>query len=303
MSIIGQTVVREPLITEISDATAEQWHVKTGKTAYIVGGKVTGTAYTPAMMQFDGSTGYYSQPAVTTANNFFTCVARIHGVAATGGAQTIFRVGTTNLRLFLEVASGSNQITARAWENTTNNQLLYIQGNTVVTDGDYYTIFLAYNADAGTAVMYVNGQDDIDTGFGSHVITTGTLSTGSATITIGANHVGALLLGGEIGFVGYRDAYLTNWSDFMQADGTPKEIDEIGWKQWGGQPLFWNKGGLMTDNAGSAGAMTKNGTITGPSGGWPLFWNEHGQVSNNLGSAGDMTENGTIKVGNGGNYV
>ena len=87
----------------------------------------------------------------------------------------------------------------------------------------------------------------------------------------------------------------------MDVDGTPKEIDEIGWTEWGGQPHFWNKGGVMTDNKGVIGAMSTVGIFSTITGGWPLFWNEHGQVSNNQGSAGDMTENGLIVVGNGGN--
>jgi hypothetical protein len=55
---------------------------------------------------------------------------------------------------------------------------------------------------------------------------------------------------------------LTNWSDFMDGQGNPKQLDEISWTEWGAQPLFWNANGDMEANAGSAGNMSKNGTIT-----------------------------------------
>lgn len=54
----------------------------------------------------------------------------------------------------------------------------------------------------------------------------------------------------------------------LYSDGLPKALDESSWTEWGAQPLFWN---------------------------------EHGQMDNNLGSAGNMTRNGTIVIGKGGN--
>ena len=47
----------------------------------------------------------------------------------------------------------------------------------------------------------------------------------------------------------------------MDTSGNPKKLDESGWTEWGTQPLFWNEHGEMTNNKGSAGNMTKNGTI------------------------------------------
>lgn len=42
---------------------------------------------------------------------------------------------------------------------------------------------------------------------------------------------------------------------------------ETTWTEWGAQPLFWNEHGDMENNLGSAGAMTKNGTIVVGKGG------------------------------------
>ena len=294
------------------NATASAADVATGKTAYVNGGKVTGTGvYSPAMMEFDGSTGYYSKTQATSGNKV-TLVARfnlIENPSGTGAQYVVRSSGnTTDSRAAIILSDGNhatpavrNTINFLAW-NSAGAIICRLFSTEGVNMADtLVTVFASFDGDTGTGVMRVNGVSEDATHSSRVAPTTGTMDTGSATQSVGANWDGSLSSNGNIGFVGMHDAYLTNWQDFMAADGTPKEIDEIGWKQWGGQPLFWNKGGLMTDNAGSAGAMTKNGTITGPSGGWPLFWNEHGQGSNNQGSAGDMTENGLIVVGNGGN--
>ena len=271
-----------------------------------------GTFQTP-MMTFDGSTGYYAATP-TTAGNKVTAILRFSADTFTGGSvQCLFNVrGSSNRgRINCYIVSSDHATTSirnHAYfqvANSSGTPICQLHTGAVVVGNGNHTIFISFDGDTGTATFILDGAAVDDLSAPTRVApVTGTLDTGVGEISLSTNDPSSgwnLGITGSIGFFGHREAYLTNWTDFMQADGTPKEIDEIGWKQWGGQPLFWNKGGVMTDNAGSAGAMTKNGTITGPSGGWPLFWNEHGQMSNNLGSAGDMTENGLIVVGNGGN--
>ena len=274
-----------------------------------------GVSQTP-MMTFNGSTGYYNKTSLTTSGNKVTVVARFKHpsfLTATTVARYIVDIRGANNRFRPSFVMQPSDAAAELQQkvivyarNAAGTDLCKLLSTVVVTDDIEHLLFFSFDGDSGLATFIIDGLNADDTGYSARVApTTGTLDSGTGEALVGTNQSPAAgrYFDGDIGFFGYREAYLTNWSDFMEADGTPKEIDEIGWSQWGGQPLFWNKGGLMTDNAGSAGAMTKNGTITGPSGGWPLFWNEAGDMVNNLGSAGAMTKNGTINVGKGGNYV
>ena len=274
-----------------------------------------GVSQTP-MMTFNGSTGYYNKTSLTTSGNKVTVVARFKHpsfLTATTVARYIVDIRGANNRFRPSFVMQPSDAAAEVQQkvivyarNAAGTDLCKLLSTVVVTDDIEHLLFFSFDGDSGLATFIIDGLNADDTGYSARVApTTGTLDSGTGEALVGTNQSPAAgrYFNGDIGFFGYREAYLTNWSDFMEADGTPKEIDEIGWSQWGGQPLFWNKGGLMTDNAGSAGAMTKNGTITGPSGGWPLFWNEAGDMVNNLGSAGAMTKNGTINVGKGGNYV
>jgi hypothetical protein len=142
--------------------------------------------------------------------------------------------------------------------------LIRIHSNDAVTDGAEYTYFFEANTTAGTAVLIINGSDELDTGNSLHTVTTGTIDDAVGPAYFGASNVGPgnFPHGGKMGFTGYRDAGGLTWSDFMQTDGTPKPLDETTWAEWGAQPLFWHEAGKMDENLGSAGAMTKNGTIT-----------------------------------------
>lgn len=263
--------------TDTSDATAEQWHVKSGKTAYIDSGKVTGNAYTPAMMDFDGSTGYYQKTGITPTGNAATTVARIKipDFASSAGAH-IFSYASGSFRTLLLITGSSySGVSQRGKiqlfvQNSVSAEICRIISTTSFNTGDDATIFAAYDATAGTAILRINGQDEDDTGHADRTLTTGTLTTSGSAVMVVARHNtnSTNWVDGQIGFIGHREAYLTNWSDFMYSDGRPKAIDESSWTEWGAQPLIWN---------------------------------EHGQLDNNLGSLGNMTRNGTIVVGKGGN--
>jgi hypothetical protein len=262
-----------------------------------------GTAQSP-MMTFDGSTGYYNKTNITTSGNKVTAVVRFTASPLAGSARRIASATSTYGRFYItirasdDVTPSEQNVVFVQSSSTTGTMLCKLFAGNDLLDGNPHTLLYALDADTGTATFIVDGVNADDTGQANRVApTTGTLEQGATTsFGVGADASGVVPFDGDVGFFGAIDSYLTNWSDFMAADGTPKEIDEISWAQWGGQPLFWNKGGLMTDNKGSAGAMTANGTITGPIGGWPLFWNTYGQMSNNKGSAGDMTENGVVVV-------
>jgi hypothetical protein len=236
--------------------------------------------YTPAMMKFNGSTGYYSKTGITTAGNKVSVLIRLNIPSFTGttAIQRPFWVSGPSVAgfriLFIVYSSDyaaipalQNKFGAYA-ENAAGGTAFLILSSSVVADSSNHTILFAYDGDAGTAQLIIDGVDRDDTGSPTRVLGTATLKAGAATSCfVGADAGPANFVNGQIGFCGYRDAYLTNWSDFMQADGSPKALDESTWTEWGAQPFFWNEHGDMINNLGSSGAMTKNGTIVVGKGG------------------------------------
>jgi hypothetical protein len=143
-------------------------------------------------------------------------------------------------------------------QNSSGTEICRISSITSPLDDEYHTVFASYDGDNGLATFYIDAQDADDTGNPNRTLTTGTLATSSASLDVSSDQG---FFGGDIGYMGMRDAYLTNWSDFMEPNGRPKELDEIGWTEWGAQPVFWNEDGEMDINLGSAGNMVENGTI------------------------------------------
>jgi len=234
--------------------------------------------YTPAMMEFDGSTGYYSQTADFNTVNGWTVTGRIRWdggtiLSAGGFNRNIMLVqGTAYTKLGLSIVndevgderSGTLSISS---QSTTGSALATCYSNQIVSDGNVHTFFISYDPATAALVFKIDGADALNTGATGHTLTTGTITTGSNANYIGALTGSSRFFDGNMGFLGLRGAVLTNWSDFMQADGSPKALDESTWTEWGAQPVLWNEHCDMVNNLGSAGAMTKNGTINVGKGG------------------------------------
>lgn len=273
MSIVSRVVQSSG--TSTTDATAEQWHIKSGKTAYIASGKVTGNAYTPAMMQLNGSS--YWTGSRTTSGSVETVLCRFKIPSFTGGGTVnLFEIaGPTHTRLGGVIRSSDHATAAERSKlilfsgNSSGTTIMRLTSLSVVADNLVHGLFIAFSGSSGAAVFKIDGVDADDTGATGRVApTSGTMDSGGASLFgVGCNRSGSNPMTGQIGYFGQRDAYLTNWSDFMQTDGSPKELDESTWTEWGAQPLFWNEHGQLDNNLGSAGAMTRNGTIVVGKGG------------------------------------
>ena len=247
-----------------------------GNRMFIMHGDRYAGGYDPGMMTFDGSTGQYSKSTSAALNpSAVTAVARFNC-----GSQT----GTTTSQIIqADVVAGPSVlffsvVDASHTDTTIRNKLfIFVQNNssailcrlistTTVTDSTDHVVFFSYDPSAGTTILRMDGNDVNDTGHALHVLTTGTIANTAVSYTenVGSNVIPDRHFNGDIGYLGLRyDAYLTNWSDFMDGSN-PKELDESGWTEWGAQPRLWNQFGTMDDNKGSAGNMTENGTITGP---------------------------------------
>jgi len=240
------------------------------------GGAAPAPAYDPGMMTFDGSTGYYSHATLTTTGNLATGIIRINRASFSGvSAEYVYRVngiGSSNMRIgAILIANDSAATTAQSkivmqTENSSGAIVSKLVSTNVVCDGSDHTIFYAYDGDNGTAILYVDGVDADDTGSAHRIApTTGTLSTGTTVETfVGASAAATSLYGGSAGYFGYRNAYLTNPTDWYHPTNGLQEIDESGWTEWGSQPEFWEAQGEMDAQEGSEGNMSVTGTITGP---------------------------------------
>lgn len=231
------------------------------------------TIYNPAMMNFDGSTGYYSKTGLAITGNKFTVVCRFKITEFTdaNAYEAIFSVvdGNNYYRPLVIVYDNTNADVDRR-----NKLAMLVRSNSGVyigelfstinvADNQWHNLLVAFDGDNGTAVMLIDGVDVLDTSHADHTLTTGTLTTGSSA---GVATLSSAILrhwSGEIGFFGYDDQYLTIWSNFFNSNGEPVKQDESVWANsgWGSQPLFWNEHGFMEDDKGSLGNMTKNGTI------------------------------------------
>jgi hypothetical protein len=230
--------------------------------------------YTPDMMDYDGSTGYYRKTGITTSGNKVTGVLRFKIDSFTGGGfYYLCRIasnGPDRERLVIVAWSSDYadpDLAGRisVWTRNSSNALIsFLHSPAGYLDGESHTLFYSFDGDAGTATYRIDQEDADDTGNADRIApTVGTLGTGKKSqVGLGASNTGTKFVDGELGFFGHREAYLTNYIDFMDSLGNPKELDETTWTEWGAQPLFWNADGDMELNAGSAGNMTKHGTIT-----------------------------------------
>lgn len=260
---LALTVAEETLVGRITGGNIDDLSVSQVRTLLNV---LARSAYQPGMMYYAG--GYYVRNGVTVSGNKVTVV--IHFRVSSGAAtdnQRLLTVSDSTTRFSLTVLE-NDHATASAREklqmvvqNSSGTNVAVITSSSTVTAG-FHTCFLSYDGDAGTASMIINGADEKDTGSPLHVLTAGSLETGSMSFYVGSSAVPDLYASALIGSFGYGDVGGLSWSDFMGATGGPSIIDESpSWPTWGGQPLFWNSNGQLDRNRGSAGDMLKMGVV------------------------------------------
>lgn len=250
---------------------------------------------------FNGSTGYFVKSSVTlAASNKFTCVGRFKHPTAGATYQLVQVDNGTYVNTAIEFYA-DNRMRLTVW-NSAGTIICQARVNAAFDDDLWHTFFFTFDGDTGAVSLIVDGVERWESGWVSNINTTGTLPSGGASyITVGRDRGGIQYWDGECSFFGYAQVGGLSWSDFMDATGIPKEIDEVSWAEWGGAcPLVWNRYCQLDDNRGSAGNLTRTGTITHTAVAQPLFWHEAGKMDENRGYAGAMTVNGTVRLGKGG---
>ena len=254
------------------------------KAVQISGDPITGiVGYNPGMMTFDGATGFYKSASQTISGNIMTIVGRFTAPSQTV-AQDIIRIRDTAgaaPNRFLASVNPNNHATPDRRDcleiliqDSSAVSICRLQSLTDVNDGLEHTFFFSYNFATAAFVYKVDGVNADDVGSAGRIApTTGIPPTGTGfNVSIGSSN-GATpgnFHNGKIGYIGYHEVTAT-WSDFFETDGSPKELDEVTWTEWGAQPLYWEDQGEMDAQLGSTGNMAVNGTITGPTGGTALW--------------------------------
>ncbi len=233
--------------------------------------------YYPSMMEFTTSSSYYGG-TYTSSGNKVTLVARFNSGTFTGVNSGICASRGPNVRQrgALRIYASDNadseirNLLSFGVNNSANTEVCKLFSDAVMTDGEDHTVFAEFDGDAGTAVFVIDGVAHDASVTARVAPTTATLDAGaSSTFAVGASTAA----GGEakivkVGFCGHAEVIGLDPDDFMSSN-LPLPIDEVNWTEWGAQPLFWSHSGEMTNNKGSAGDMTANGTITMTTGGSP----------------------------------
>ena len=170
-------------------------------------------------------------------------------------------IATASLPLQVFLSGGVIHFRVR---DINNIDICYITSTTNITDGNFYGFKVEYDATAGTASIIVNGIAEDDLGFGSRILTTGTIATDSTIHHLMWNYVGNSRLQGALGHCGlaYDTGY--TYSNFFDVDNKPIEVDEILWTAWNStQPAFWHKYAWWTDNKGYGGLASTGDVNSG----------------------------------------
>ena len=228
------------------------------------------------MMTFNGTNSYYNIVPTITGNQL-TCMFTLNIPSLSNGdnRQSIMMTRELggDIRLWFAIYSGNHSVTELQnrmvviVENTSGVTICRLMTDVDISDGTDKYCFFSFDADAGTAMYYINSVDADDATYSSRIApTTGTLPNSDWATVIGDMVNLTDPVAGQIGYFGYGSTYLTNPTDFYDLVDGLQAIDEVTWVEWGFvQPEFWNLTGTMNDNRGSEGNMTdQNSNITGP---------------------------------------
>ena len=233
-----------------------------------------GNYYRPSGMEFNGTTDYYGKANVSISGNLQTTMFRFKIASFTGASSVYpFRcqdAGSNYDRMSMYILASDHALTNRrnklhlVSDDSSNVRKVQLISKNNICDDEWHTCFMAIDAGNGAAIFRIDGEDADDTSHGDRVApSVYTMHTGNQNISVCSSAWSGVLNSEamDIGYFGMDDQYL-DWQDFMDRKGNPKKQDESTWANsgFGSQPILWNEYGMMDDNKGSAGNLTKNGT-------------------------------------------
>lgn len=231
--------------------------------------KYPAVVYTPVMMYYNGSGGISITSKVITANLVtFICVIQADSIPGTN-QNIVFNAGAGSgspLLVYTYPDSYTDSTLRKKVtfdvRNTGGTKIAFLVSDVEVMDGNKHTILFAYDANNGTAVLYIDGVNADDLSHAARVTpVTGTIPTGNQTWRAGlAWWSTSNYFTGYIGALGFSSVYITNPSTFFDSDNNIIKLDEDTWLEWGGiQPLIYNEHGDLLNNKGSFGGFVGSG--------------------------------------------
>lgn len=226
------------------------------------------------MVDFSNGSDYYQTPAfgVSLTGNKITMVVGFNSGAFTGGGAPAAIAAATSdgqhrarINIYPDDYSDATlrgKIQVQTQGNITPS-ICNLISKKAYTDGLDHVVFYSFDGDNALSTFYIDGVNADDTTHATRVAPIAeALRTGASFCVLGgAFGVATIFDTGKAGFYGVHNAYLTNPLDFLSATG-PDAIDEVGWTEWGTQPVVWNYSGFMPHNAGIGESFDVTGTPT-----------------------------------------
>lgn len=214
----------------------------------------------PAMMKYGAYLSKLQLNSFTVTNDRWTILCRWSGLTGTSASRLIFSAGGGGEAMdIIYDPSGTLLFKMR---DSSNNIYLAQRSDRQYTDSKPHYLYIDYDNTNGDYTFVIDGQHVSDPTYGNKINVAATVRNGAGfRWTVGNINGLDRNYNGSLGCIGFQQGQVTNWSDFMTADGWPKPIDTVGWSQFGIRPPIWHESGAMENNRGDAGAFTKTGDV------------------------------------------
>lgn len=225
------------------------------------------TAYSPASMKFDGNLDYLTLWNVQLSSQTVTMILRFKWdeTAGSDGAYLFNGGYASNVAVATYFYEASHANAGKVGFAVGTSLCILVSENRY-DDGEWHCLLASYDGAAGEATFLIDHIDADDTGYGSRVLTTGTIYNDSRIdyrlgIAWWDAPSAATSFTGQCNATGLHNTYITDSTLFFNPDNTLKELDESGWTEWGTQPKIWNEHGDLRNNLGSWGNAGSYGNI------------------------------------------
>jgi hypothetical protein len=228
-------------------------------------------AYTAVAVNFDGTNDYLTRGADLTGNadgkQGIVSLWVNFAAAGNGAVQELFcSRDATNIGIqVVRLTDNTFRLLGRTTAGTTI--LTIISNSTYTSASGWVHLLLSWNLAATAGWLYVDDANDQAAGA---TLTDGTIEYTKTDHVVGATHVGAGKLNGDMAelYVNYAThldlSVEANRRKFISATGKPVNLGSNGSTPTGSQPLIYLANPLASweTNLGTGGGFTENGALT-----------------------------------------